>query len=262
MSSSLSWISVLIASITAAAVAVAGVTLAVVTDAPPEGSLEPTTELRDVINPEPANAFAENAASPAARDGLSKPIGFEVCEENHDWRRPEPDEMARTVWRDNRYKDLPSDTPHQRVLEYYAHHFFVVATPTANGVGKLLDWTGLSTARPHGLCGAGGKRDQALAEGREVAVYVFGYRVTEAALAGEIVTITMESNASRERGYAIIRIARPQTDAWVIRFALPDGRDVGLYRYSRVDAGGRSPPICCANEAAPLDTRRRTVCCS
>jgi hypothetical protein len=39
-----------------------------------------------------------------------------VCAEDRDWRRPGPDDTARTVWRDNRYVDVVTGGVPERVL--------------------------------------------------------------------------------------------------------------------------------------------------
>jgi hypothetical protein len=166
------------------------------------------------------------------------PVPVRVCAEDRTWRRPGPDEMARTVWRDNRYVDAATGGVPEWVLAYHTHHFFFITTPTANGVGKLLDWSGLATARPRGACGS---TDAALAERREVAVYVLGYRVAAAHVAGSTLTLTVEPNSPLlDRGYAIVQAPRPG-GAWYARFVLSDGREVA--RASTPDT------ICCADEA-------------
>ncbi|HEV8633714.1 MAG TPA: hypothetical protein VG370_05665 [Chloroflexota bacterium] len=177
------------------------------------------------------------AAPPAA----AAPVPVPVCAEDRTWRRPSPDEMARTVWRDNRYADPATGAVSERVLAYYTHHFFFMTIVTANGVGKLLDWSGLATARPQGLGCAGGPA--ALLERREVVVYVLGYRVAAADVTGSTLTLTVEPNSpALDRGYAVVQAPRPG-GLWYARFVLPDGREV---------ARAASPDQeCCAAETDP-----------
>jgi hypothetical protein len=147
------------------------------------------------------------AAPPAQARSGAAPVPVQVCNQSQDWRRPGPEDMARTVWRDGRYVNFSTGTVGDRILAYYTHHFFFLTSPTLNGVGKLLAWSGLDTAR---VMGCGGDYDPALIEGGEVAIWVVGYRIAAADVTGSTLTLTVEPNSpALDRGYAIVKAPRP-----------------------------------------------------
>jgi hypothetical protein len=191
-------------------------------------------------------ALAGTSAAAAA------PVPVEVCAESREWRRPGPDEMARTVWRDNRYADAATGRPLPHALDYYTHHFLFFTTPSPSGAAHVLDMSGLATAHPRELCHADGGPIGPplydLAAGRTVAVWALGYRVLAADLTADALTLTVEPNAAPNRGYAIVEVARPPAADWTARAVLADGREVAR----KADWWG----ICCAEEAAPDAPRR------
>jgi hypothetical protein len=168
------------------------------------------------------------------------PVPVRVCEENREWRRPSPAEMAATVWRDNRYRDPATGAVNDRTLAYYTHHFLFFTIVSASGTDHALDLTGLKTARPRGLCMP--PYDEALGRGRDVVIWALGYRVAAADVTGSTLTLTVAPNSpALDRGYTIVRVPRPG-GFWYPRFVLPDGREV---------ARASSPDfICCAEEPA------------
>jgi hypothetical protein len=175
-----------------------------------------------------AAAFAVAALLAAslapARPAAAAPVPLEVCAEDRDWLRPSEDEMARTVWRDNRYRE-PDGRPIAQALAYHRAHFVVFAVVTGSGVAHALDMTGLMPTRPHGLCEA--RTDAGLRAGRTLVVWALGYHPTASDLAGATVTVTVEPNATPAHGYAAVEVPRPPTARWTARFVLPDGREVG-----------------------------------
>jgi hypothetical protein len=179
-------------------------------------------------------------AGPSA--AAAAPVPVEVCAESREWRRPGPDEMARTVWRDNRYADAVTGAVPERVLAHYTHHFLVFTFSTASGVDHALDMTGLKTSPrapwPRGLCMP--VHDQALGRSRDVVVWALGHRVLGADVAGRTLTLTVEPNSpALDLGYAIVKVPRPGA-SWTARFVLPDGREI-----ARATDPDR---ICCADE--------------
>jgi hypothetical protein len=180
------------------------------------------------------------AAPPAQARSGAAPVPVQVCNQSQDWRRPGPEDMARTVWRDGRYVDFLAGTVNARVVAYYTHHFLFLTTVSASGVGHTLNLTGLATSR---AAPCGSSPDPALDEGREVVIWVLGYRVAAADVTGSTLTLTVEPNSpALDRGYAIVKAPRPG-GLWYVRFVLPDGREVA--RASSPDA------ICCIDEPPP-----------
>lgn len=180
----------------------------------------------------------------AAPPATAAPVPVRVCAEDRDWLRPSREEMARTVWRDNRYADAATGVPLPHALAYYTHHFFFFTTPSPSGAEHVLDMTGLVTANLtlRELCGAGSEPGLGpeLAAGRTVAVWVLGYHVVAADLTSDTLTLTVEPNATTDHGYAIVGVTRPTAAAWTARAVLADGREVAR----KADWQG----ICCAEE--------------
>jgi hypothetical protein len=182
-------------------------------------------------------------APPAA----AAPVPVAVCAEDRAWRRPSPAEMARTVWRDNRYGDAATGVPQSHAPAYYTRHFLFFTFSTASGASHALDMTGLRTSPRDGwptaaLCMPA--HDPATGRAREVVVWALGYRVLGADVAGGTLTLTVEPNSpGLDRGYAIVKLPRPD-GAWSARFVLPDGREV-----ARAPEPDRI--LCCAEEPDP-----------
>jgi hypothetical protein len=158
-----------------------------------------------------------------AAAATAAPAPVRLCAEDRGWVRPSPDEMARTVWRDNRYGG-PDGRPLPQALAYYRTHFLVLATESASIAGHALDMTGLASTHVTGLCGSG--PDAELAAGRAVVVWALGYHVAAADVAGGTLTVTIEPNAAPDHGYEVVELARPPGDAWATRFVLADGREI------------------------------------
>lgn len=177
-----------------------------------------------------ASAFAQPAEAA---------VPVRICDQNQGWHRPDPQTMARTVWRDSRYVDFASGTINSRELAFYTHHFLFFTTVTASGASHALDWTGLALARAS-PCGTG--PDAALERGQAVVIWILGYAFKNAAILGNTLTLTVQPNATAEQGYTIVEVPRPGA-SWIARFVLTTGRE--LARVSSPEL------ICCADEVPP-----------
>ncbi len=177
--------------------------------------------------------------APALAQPGEAAVPVRICDQNQGWHRPDPETMARTVWRDSRYVDFASGTINARELAFYTHHFLFFTTVTASGASHALDWTGLALARAS-PCGTG--PDPALEQGRAVVIWILAYAFKSAAILGNTLTLTVQPNATTEQGYTIIEAPRPGA-SWVARFVLPTGDEL---------ARASSPElICCADEVPP-----------
>jgi hypothetical protein len=174
-----------------------------------------------------AGLLAVIALAGPARHAAAAAVPVVACAEDRDWPRPSEDEMARTVWRDNRYRE-PDGRPIPPALAYHRARFVVWSIVTGSGVAHALDMTGLMTVRPHGFCET--RTDAGLRASRTLVVWLLGYHPAAADLVGAVVTITVEPNATPAHGYAAVEVPRPPTPGWTARFVLPDGREVGRVR--------------------------------
>jgi hypothetical protein len=193
-----------------------------------------------VWTPLPEVAQAPTATATAAT--LQGPVPVHVLSEDRAWYRPDPLQMAQTVWQDKRYTQPPG-VVFPLALSFYTHHFLLFTMVTASGASHALDITGLMGA-PVGTLGMD-STNTALMAGREVVVWVFGYTVTAATIAGDTLTLSVQPNITIGRGYAIIQVPRPVTDHWLLRCVM------GTQEVARtvVDARqGRADPL---DEAAP-----------
>jgi hypothetical protein len=170
----------------------------------------------------------EAAASRPSLPAL--PAAIEVCASDRNWVRPTADEMAETVWRDNRYRGVGGEvTPAMRA--FHAAHFFLFTTVTGSGASHTLNLSGLSYDAPYPvagqLCGAGSDGDQALIELRALAIWLIGYEAVAATIDDdESVTVVVEPHVPPNQGYQIVRVARPQSAMLRIRFVLPSGEEI------------------------------------
>jgi hypothetical protein len=162
-------------------------------------------------------------AVPSNMTAGAETVPVQVCAEDRVWQRPPPEEMARTVWRDNRYvcRSTTGVDVWPVLIPYYTQHFLLF-TQISSGMSHAMDLTGLMPAHPPNLCAP----SIDLERGATVEIWAFGYHVDGAELTTDTLTLTVDANASSTTGYAIVHVPRPQIEAWTARFRLPDGTPV------------------------------------
>jgi hypothetical protein len=182
------------------------------------------------------------------RQGTEVPVL--VCTSDPSWMRPTPEEMAATVWQDNRYRD--ADGPYQGALAHYTAHVFLVPLVTGSGVSHLINMAGLGsalrTAVPpfDGGCGADPVRHERLNSQRELEIWLIGYETTGAQVTDEDrLVIGVRPQDSLNQGYQIVRVPRPDPVMLHVRFELPEGDLVaeaaGTRLFGPIDAPGWPP---------------------
>jgi hypothetical protein len=170
-----------------------------------------------------------------------------VCASDPDWVRPTPAEMSATIWEDKRYQAADGG-PHLGAQAHYAGHVFVVSQISASGLSHLVDMAGLRTAPSliAGACGSDPELREALGTGQQVELWLIGYEVSTAQIAGSAdLAVTVTPHEALDRGYQILRVARPDPTQLALRVALPDGEVVaavtGRQFYGPIDVPGWPP---------------------
>jgi hypothetical protein len=135
--------------------------------------------------------------------------------------RPTPEEMAATVWRDNRYGDAETGSPNAAAQAYYAGHIFVVPIASASGIDHFLDMAGLRSASPVELpCETDPERAEALSASREVEVWLLGYEAVAAwAHPDGSVWVDIQAHEDLNEGYEVLGVPRPdqtRVDMWFL----------------------------------------------
>jgi hypothetical protein len=195
--------------------------------------------------PQPSS---QQSAVPAA--GAATELPIVVCASDPNWVRPTPEEMADTVWQDNRYRD--SSGPSTGSLAYYSAHVFLVPIVTGSGVSHLINMAGLSDAVRNavppfdGGCGVDPVRHERLATLQELEVWLIGYEAIGAQLEGESgLVIRVLTRGSLNQGYQIFRVVRPDPVMLQVRFELPTGDLVaeaaGTRLFGPIDVPGWPP---------------------
>ncbi len=170
-----------------------------------------------------------------------------ICASDPDWVRPTPEEMAATIWQDNRYRDIES-CPNPAAQAYYAAHIFVVPLVTASGTAHLIDMAGFGTARllTGAACWREPPRNAALDSGQEVELWLIGYTAVAAQGTDRAaIEVTVRPHASLDQGYQIVRVARPDPTTLALRVVRTDGEVVadvaGRQLFGPVDVVGWPP---------------------
>lgn len=159
------------------------------------------------------SAASQAPTATSTVEAVQGAVPVQVLSEDRAWYRPDPLQMAQTVWQDKLYTQPPGIV-FPLALSFYTHHFMLFTTITASGASHALDMTGLMGA-PVGTLGMA-NTNMPLMRGQDVVIWAFGYTVTAATIAGNTLTLAVASNVTTGRGYAIIQVPRPAADQWAL----------------------------------------------